>query len=394
MGTPKRKRRGLAIVILLYYADFVNWNLNRRTAMKTVLLLLSRLFPGASSAADAPHSLERIRQKRKVPGLAVIVFKDGKICERSAVGVRKMGDPELLTTEDQFHIGSCTKSMTATLAAILIEKGKLTWTTTIGEVFPDLKGKMDVQYEAVTLEQLLTHRGGAPGKQPETAWEEAFKEKGTPVEQRRKFIEAVLKEPPEASPGTKFIYSNQGYAIAGAILEKIVGEPWEKLMEERVFTPLKMSSAGFGPPGEAGKVDQPWGHQLVKGNIAPLRMDNPPAIAPAGRVHCSLDDLMRYVVMHSHGAKEGGLLKPETFRKLHTPPHGQEYAFGWIEAEADWAGGKAYTHTGSNTMWMVTIWFAPANDFAVVAATNIGGNKAEKACDEVVSEMITKWVKK
>ena len=261
-------------------------------------------------------------------------------------------------------------------------------------MFPDLKGKIDWQFESVTLEQLLTHRGGAPSKPPEAAWERAWQEAGTPMQQRREFIEAILMQPPEATPNTKFSYSNQGYAVAGAMLEKVAGKPWEALIAKRLFKPLKMKSAGFGPPGATNQVNQPWGHKIENGTITPLLLDNPPAIAPAGRVHCSLDDLARYTMFHLRGEKEGGILKPETFRKLHTPPEGQEYACGWVSLERSWAGGKALTHSGSNGMWFLTIWFAPEKDFAVIAATNIGGQSAEKACDEVVSKMIDIWLSK
>ena len=72
------------------------------------------------------HAIEAIRQKHDLPALAVVVVKDGQICDRVAVGVRKWGDPTPVTTNDVFHIGSCTKSMTATLTAMLIEEGKLT----------------------------------------------------------------------------------------------------------------------------------------------------------------------------------------------------------------------------------------------------------------------------
>ncbi len=159
------------------------------------------------------------------------------------MGIRKWGDPTPVTTNDVFHIGSCTKSMTATLTAILIDEGKLRWDTTIAGVFPELKGRMAKQYEAVTVEQLLHHRGGAPGEPPAAAWKRAWEEHGTPTQQRREFIEAVLSQPPETAPGTKMIYSNQGYAIVGAMLEKITGTNFEALMAEKLFKPLHMDSA-------------------------------------------------------------------------------------------------------------------------------------------------------
>ena len=204
------------------------------------ILLLSALpicvntvYSAPTESNDMTQALEDIRKKNDLPALALVVVKDGRICDRAAVGVRKQGDPTPVTTNDVFHIGSCTKSMTATLTAMMIEQGKLRWSTTIAEVFPELKGKMDKRYENVTVEQLLTHRGGVPGEPPSAAWKRAWDEVGTPVQQRREFIEAVLVKPPEAAPGTKMIYSNQGYAIVGAMLEKIMGQPWETLIAER-----------------------------------------------------------------------------------------------------------------------------------------------------------------
>jgi CubicO group peptidase (beta-lactamase class C family) len=349
---------------------------------------------GPEATNETAVKLEAIRMKYNFPALAVVVVKDGIICDRTAVGIRKVGDPTPVTTNDEFHIGSCTKSMTATLAAMFIEEGKLRWDTTIAEVFPELKGKMDKQYETVTVEQLLQHRGGVPSKPPADAWMRAWKQEGTPVEQRMEFVTAVLSQPPEAAPGTKMIYSNQGYAIVGAMLEKIAGRPWETLITEKLFKPLHMDSAGFGPPGTPGQVDQPWGHVrrfLVR---VPSQKDNPPAISPAGRVHCSLDDLARYAIFHMQGERIGGLLKPETFRKLHTPPDGGDYACGWICVKRGWAGGDALTHSGSNTMWYVVMWLAPEKDFAVVVGTNTGEANAAKGCDDAAAAMIDQWLAK
>ena len=391
------------------------------------------LTTGAASAqnTNTVQILETFRMKYDLPALWVVVVKDGKICDRAAVGVRKIGDPTPVTTNNVIHIGSCTKSMTATLAAMFIEEGKLRWDTTIAEVFPEWKGRMDKQYETVTVEQLLTHRGGVPNRPPADAIRRAFETQvvpedlrpeflahfgtfhfyeqpqGTPVEQRREFIEAVLTQPPQAAPGTQWIYSNQGYAIVGAMLEKTAGKPWEDLITEKLFKPLHMDTAGFGAPGTYGQVDQPWGHRMKGGKVKAYHFDNPPAIAPAGNVHCSPDDLARFTMMHLQGEKSGGLVKPETFRKLHTPPEGDSgskglldggnYACGWICIHRDWAGGRALNHGGSNTMWKTVMWLAPEKNFSVVAATNFSGAddaslKTEDACNEVATAMIKIWL--
>ena len=354
--------------------------------------------PSSSVAADEQR-LENIRKKYHLPALATVVVKDGRICDRIAVGVRKWGDPTPVTTNDVFHIGSCTKSMTATLAAMLIQDGKLRWDTTIAEAFPELKGKIDKQYQAVTVEQLLHHRGGVPIKPPPGAWRKAWQEKGTPTQQRREFVEAVLSHPPAAPPGAKMIYSNQGYAIVGAMLEKVTGTNFEDLMTEMLFNPLHMDSAGFGPPGTIGKVDQPWGHVHRLFMTVAVQLDNPPAIAPAGRVHCSLDDLARFAIFHLQN-DPNGLLKLELLAKLHTPPPEakdtadptENYACGWVVLQRDWAGGTTWWHNGSNTMWYLVMWLAPQKHFAVIVATNIAGSNAEKSTDEAAVAMIEKWL--
>jgi CubicO group peptidase (beta-lactamase class C family) len=358
-----------------------------------IIVVAGIFLPGAfgqsSLPTDTTQMLETLLKEYNLPALAVVVVKDGKICDRAAVGVRKLGDQTPVTIDDQFHIGSCTKSMTATLAAMFIEEGKLRWDSTISEVFPELKGKMDKQYETVTVEQLLTQRGGVPGEPPADAWKHAWEQRGTSTQQRYEFIQTVLAQPLAAAPGTKYIYSNQGYAIVGAMLEKISGKSWEDLITEKLFKPLHMDSVGFGPPGTIGKIDQPWGHTRAS---VPTQNDNPPAIAPAGRVHCSLDDLAHYTIFQMEGERNGGLLKAETFRKLHAPPEDGNYACGWVILKRDWAGGNALMHNGSNTMWYLVMWLAPEKDFSVIVATNTGADNATKGCDEVASAMIKKWL--
>ena len=364
-----------------------------------------KLVASISTMVAKPHrtpkpatSIEAIRKEHDIPALAVVVTKDGRICDRAAAGVRKWGDPTPVTTNDVWHIGSCTKSMTATLAAILIEQGKLRWDTTIAEVFPELKGKMDKRYEAVTVEQLLHHRGGVPHDPPPAAWKRAWQEIGAPMEQRRKFIEAVLSVPPAAEPGTKMIYSNQGYVIVGAMLEKITGQAFESLMTEKLFKPLHMDTAGFGPPGTKGKIDQPWGHLHKLFRTVPMQADNPPVLSPAGRVHCSLDDLARYAMFHLQENSTNGLLKPETLARLHQPDGTnassplENYACGWVVLQRGWAGGRTLWHNGSNTMWYTVMWLAPEKNFSVIAATNIAGDDAEEACDDACVMMIHKWL--
>ena len=79
-----------------------------------------------------------------------------------------------------------------------------------------------------------------------------------------------------------FSYSNAGYIIVGAILERVSGKQWETLIRDRLFTPLKMTSAGFGPPSKSNQTDQPWGHLNRGGNFVP-HFRRQPGTVRAGR---------------------------------------------------------------------------------------------------------------
>ena len=153
-----------------------------RECMKTTSLAL--LF-SSSVATSLPKKrltptlpkLSKTWYKRSLPALGVIVIKEGKVCDRGGIGVRKAGEKTAVTMADHFHIGSCTKAMTATLAGIYMTRATCVGTQPSPK-HPDLKGKMHQDYEAVTVEQLLQNRGGLPTSPPAKAWERAWQERG------------------------------------------------------------------------------------------------------------------------------------------------------------------------------------------------------------------------
>ncbi len=359
-------------------------------ALSFALLWLPVLTVHAAPPApqDVSPLLAPIIQQHDVPGMAAAVVRKGETVALGVAGVRTRGKPDMIAPDDRFHIGSDTKAMTALLCGILVDEGKLKWSQTLGETFPELKKSMHPQYQAVTLEQLLTHRGGAPGElEKDALWGKLWQHKGTPTSARRLLLEGVTSKPPEAAPGEKFLYSNAGVAMAGHMAEKVTGKSWEDLMREKIFRPLGMTTAGFGPPGTRLKNEQPRGHKADGSPVEPgPGADNPVAIGPAGTVHCSIADWAKFVATNLPSAKTP-LVKPETLEKLHTPAPGQpKYAMGWLIADGQpWAGGPALTHAGSNTMWFAVAWLAPNRDFAVVVACNQAN---DKACNDAVLALI------
>jgi len=366
----------------------------------TILLLLAGRAIAAPVCLDA--LLEPIREANGLPALAAAVVKGGQTVAVGAVGVRKAGSSERVTADDKWHIGSCTKSMTAALAAMLVEDGAMRWDATLAEMFPDLESQMQPGWRDVTLEQLLAHRGGAPHELNEQElWGRLWQRADQPPREQRRYLrrELLTKHEPVSPPGTKTVYSNAGYALVGHALEEILDRPWEDLLRDRLFVPLGMTGAGFGAPASVGAVDQPWGHKAGDDGafepVAPgLHADNPAAISPGGTVHCRLADLAQYAAWHLAGARgEGTLLHPETFERLHTPlAADSEYALGWIATERPWGGGLVLTHAGSNTMFYAVIWIAPNKDFAAVVCTNAGGPIAEKATDTAAATLIGEYL--
>ncbi len=361
----------------------------------------------AATPADLSGLLDPVCTRAGVPGMVAVVLHGDQIVAQGAAGVRAAGSAQKVTINDRFHLGSDTKAMTATLLAILIEEGKLKWDTTVGDVFTGKVDNIDPVWKGVTLGELLTHRAGAPGNLDAGGlWGRLWERKGTPAQQRLELVRGVLARSPVAKPGTTYLYSNAGYAIAGAMAETVTGRPWEELITEKLFKPLTITTAGFGAPGTRDALDQPLGHD-AKGQPVPVgpNADNPPAIGPAGTVHMSVPDWSKFIALHLRGDASNphfapSLLNAESFARLQRPAPGpgERYAAGWLVAPRGWAKGSrpqadghALTHAGSNTMWFCVTWLAPERDFAVLIACNRGGEAAAKACDQIAGALIQQF---
>lgn len=349
---------------------------------------------GQTPPEDLAPLLEPVRADGGLPALAGAVWRGPALIALGATGVRKLGDQTPATAGDRWHLGSDTKAMTATLIGIHVDRGEIHFDDTIGELFAG--ETIDPGYQDVTLEQLLQHRGGAPGEIPADIWS-AMWEDGSAPDAREKAVLALLSRPPAQAPGT-FVYANAGYMIAGVALERRAGATWEELMRAELFEPLEMSSCGFGAPGSATAVDEPWGHTIGDDGtpvpVAPGPLaDNPPSLGPAGTVHCSLADWGRFLALHLAGARgeATSLISGATLTRLQEPPDGGDYAAGWLVVDRTWAGGRALTHSGSNTMWFATAWLAPANDMTYAVVTNRGDDAAAAAVDTAFGPLIERY---
>jgi CubicO group peptidase (beta-lactamase class C family) len=341
----------------------------------------------ASGDPEIAAILRQAAAEHRLVGMGAALIEAGGRIELAVVGWRKAGDEAPIELDDLWHIGSCTKSMTATLMGRLVEEGRLEWETTLAEIFPELATELASEpgpgVGGVTVAQLLSHLSGLP-RDPRYG----RLGDGSPSEQRLEALRQAGEEGLERDPGTQAAYSNLGYIITGAAIERLTGQSFEEAIRERLFAPLGLDTALFEcerPPGE-GRVL--WSH---RGNGRPVAerkfcRNDAPVLRPAGCVRSSLEEWARFIRVHMDGARgESGYLAAETFAELHRD-QGGGYGLGWEVIERDWAGGDSISHRGSNLWNYSNVWIAPREGFALLVCTNQGDSF--EATDEVAGRLI------
>lgn len=370
----------------------------------TMLLTIGFVSGQQSSGQQSIEESEKIEQlqkklaacirKHKVPSLTIAAVRSDEVITTLCSGVRKRGTDSKVELSDRIPLGSNTKSMTATLAAIVVESGKIDWDTTIGEVWP----KLDSQYlhpklKDVTLNDLLSHQSGLRANFDGKEWNSFFLEKENPAAERRRMLKLFMKQKPKYKRG-EYHYSNLGYVVAAAMLEARTDEDFETMMRRDLFKPLGMDSADFRTMKTAKKLKAPlrWGHEANGDPISPkvAGSENPTAYAPCGTVHLTIADYAKYAQWHLRGRPEPLLSKQESLDHLHTghvetQSGGSKYGGGWIHFQSGF--GPAMQHTGSNTNSFALIWILPEKDLAAIACTNTYEPSHFPACDAMIAEL-------
>lgn len=335
-------------------------------------LTFTRIAAAPAEAVVLPLTQERLAAHRAKAGSPALIAAARTLAGRSvsfADGQRRLGNPLAVTTSDKWHMGSCTKSMTATLIARLAEDGIVSWNDTVGSVLGTTIEGLRAEYRDANFLHLLSHRSGLAGNIPLAALTRFPRESADAREDRKRYATIALQAAPAGERETHFEYSNSGYVVAGAMLEAKTGKPWEELARRHLFEPLNMRDAGFGAPGTPGLIDQPSGHNVgATGMLSPFSpgdpvTDNPAVLGPAGRVHATAADMLAYLEAH---ARRSAFLSADSWKRLHTPPFGGTYALGWERY------GEALWHNGSNTLWYAEMRADPARGAITMAASNDG----------------------
>ncbi|NQZ88306.1 MAG: beta-lactamase family protein [Colwellia sp.] len=340
------------------------------------------------------ENLEAIRLAYDLPAISAMIIKGNEILEIDVTGFRDANLSDEVTINDRLHIGSLTKSMTATVAARLVEQGVISFQSTVSEIFPELIGAIKPIYEQVTLAELLSSTSGLRRDLPGT-WGKEWKNRAEPlIELRQEWTRKMFNTSPATDRG-KHLYSNGGYTIAGHMLERATGIVWEDLIEDELFTPLDMNNTGFGPPNWDESSVQPSGHYYSNGSWHARKPSNgeyiPFVLGPAGTVNADLNSLAKYLMAHLAGVRgNDNIISANTYQILHQAVDA-DYAMGWGTFNVPWTSEKILTHGGSNTFWLAEWMIIPEGNIAVMVIINAAGDNASQATGKVIGTLIDRY---
>ncbi|OAL39206.1 hypothetical protein AYO20_01524 [Fonsecaea nubica] len=373
--------------------------------------------PDLSSASTTVGDtlLEKLRKEYNYPGLAAASSRHGDFSS-AVTGLRRIGASLKITKDDQFHLASNTKAMTATTFAILVQAGHLRWDSTLEEAIPSLADSMAEEHKSTTIKMLTSHRSGLDidWAADTPFYESLYRPDISPKQGRWLMVQKALTQPPARSKG-KFCYDNTNYLITAAIIELSTGSTWEDFVQTRIFEPLGMQHTGFGPNDETNvtSVCNPWPHRWVSepyGAAEPVsdvdfdHRDKPPAFNPAARVHAPMAQYNKFLQAHIDGVN--GLDTPlglsrEMFKFLHTPYADDDiYTPGGWHCQRRNPDGSVYSisHPGSNRYNYVVAYAVIGNggggggeedrEGTYMVMTNIGGPGVGDGLRKIADDLI------
>lgn len=316
----------------------------------------------------------------KVPGMAIAVVKDDSLVFAKGYGVETLGKPAPATAHTRFAIGSTTKAMTTAALAMLVDEGKLKWDDKVIDYLPDFQLYDPYATREATIRDLLTHRTGLGSV--DLLW--AVRENQyTPTE----LVHRLRYVKPTASFRSTWQYNNVVYGIAGLLVEKISGMPWQDFVRARIFTPLGMTETIPLVSMLAGQPNVSTPHAEVGDSVMIVPIRSTDAVASAGSVWSSVTDMSRWMrfMLDSGRVGDKRLIQPATFREIIAPqirapmeeypalelakPNFFSYALGWFVQ--DYNGQTVWMHTGSIDGQCALIALVPSKRLGVYVLENL-----------------------
>jgi len=347
-----------------------------------LLLVLTSL---AAAQGGRPAELDAVvEQSLKAfgaPGVAVGVLRDGKVVLARGYGVRdtKRGVP--VTVHTRFAIGSVTKSFTASIAAMLVDEGKLDWDRPVRDYLPWFRLHDRAATEMITARDMLTHRSGLPRHD--------FLRFAVPLE-REELVRRLAWLEPTKPFRAAYQYNNLMYVTAGYLEGVLAGSTWEQLVSDRIFKPLGMAESNTSVLDSQKTDDYAKPYERRKGAVEEVDfyVYQKFGVGPNGAVNSSLQDMLKYLEFQMGDGKANGkqLVSAAQMREMHTPqfvapsggvPEFDLNCYGLAWGIGTYRNHKVIQHGGSIAGFRAWIGYFPAEKLGLVTLSNMGGNLPE-----------------
>ncbi|GAB1344549.1 hypothetical protein MASR1M101_36760 [Gemmatimonas sp.] len=325
------------------------------------------------TTAQLAAIVDSMRNAFGLPAMGSAIVSTEGLVAIGVAGMRRFGGSVPVTENDKWHLGSNTKALTGVLAGMAVEAGVLSWSRTVSQAFPDLAAFTRAEFTGVTLAELLSHTSGVENTVT-----------GVPTSTdlpaaRLAWTKATVAAAPNNARGT-YYYSNNGFGMAGAMIERAWGSSYEQLMASKIFTPLGLVDVGWGPTNTVGSNAQPVGHRRTGGTWVNCdACDNRPGLSSAGTLHMPLRSWAR-IIQELLLADKGrsSMLSQNMSRTLITnivpAGGGGSYGMGWSVSGTP--SNRVAGHDGSNTTNHSRAMMYPDNGYAILITMNaaeIGG---------------------
>ena len=295
-----------------------------------------------------------------VPGAAVLVALDGVVQLARGYGMADLEGGVPVTSATSFRLASVTKQMTAMAVLTLAEDGRLSLDATLGELLP----AAPAYAREVRVHQLLSHTSGIPDYEPILG-----KGDGPQVTDRDVVTLLRSRQKLYFRPGTRWRYSNSGYALLALIIEKVTGERFAEYLARRVFARAGMTSAVAHEEGVDTVPHRAYGHSRRGAEWRRTDQSRTSAVLGDGGVYSSVEDLARW----SDALDRNAIVSAEMFARATTPatiPSGKptHYGFGWFLDTH--RGHRRQRHEGDSIGFRTAIQRYPDRRLTVVVLVN------------------------
>jgi Beta-lactamase class C and other penicillin binding proteins len=343
---------------------------------RKLAILLSIIFCSvclsASAAAHSANSLDpavsasvdriagQVLEQTGVPSASIAVVQHGKLVYTHAYGKARLQPPLPATPAMRYSIGSISKQFTAAAILLLQEEGKLTLDDPVGNYISGLTSG-----DKITIRQILSHTSGYQDYWPEDYVMTTMR----PTVTAQQIMDQWGKKALDFEPGTQWQYSNTNFVIAGAIVEKVSGEPYFKFLTEHIFDPLGMKSVWNSDQTKLTEADATPYYRHALGPLRVAPKEGFGWMYAAGELAMTAGDLAKW----DASLIAQSVLKPESYKQMFTEvklTSGKGTRYGLGVDVRDIAGHRAIEHSGEVSGFVSENLVLVDDGAAIVVLTN------------------------